>query len=77
MLLHPLSPFVSPLVTIYVARAAERYIRSGHVKRPESGRFSGADLVIERLAAIATTLLFAVWIARFAGWFGGPVVLKS
>jgi len=67
--LHPLSPIVAPLLGGGVAWACVVYVRHG--------RWPGATGAASRWIAITGialwALLFAVWLARFHGAFGGPV----
>ncbi len=68
--LHPLSVVVVPVVGFVAAAHAYRYVRTGSAwSRARGSRSSEAAL-----AALAL-LLIAVWIARFFGWFGGPVAV--
>jgi hypothetical protein len=68
--LHPLSPVMAPLMAGVLVRQAVAYVRTGAkfgtgpVPRP-----------LELLAAMMALLLIAVWVARFFGFFGGPVDL--
>ena len=68
--LHPLSVVVVPVVGFVATAHAYRYVRTGSAwSRAPGSRSSEAAL-----AALAL-LLVAVWIARFFGWFGGPVAV--
>ncbi|MET0593412.1 MAG: DUF2752 domain-containing protein [Polyangiaceae bacterium] len=66
--LHPLSPVVLPLVAALLASQAVRYVRDGApIATGKIPRW--LEVSLGALAA----LLFGVWIARFFGFFGGPV----
>jgi hypothetical protein len=68
--LHPLSPVIAPLATGFIFANAVGYVRTG-------GAFGTARVprAMEVLAAALVILLFGVWLARFCGYFGGPVSL--
>lgn len=66
--LHPLSPLVVPLAATLLASHAVRYVRDG--APIATGRIPRS---LELVCAALALLLFGVWIARFFGFFGGPV----
>ena len=69
--LHPLSPVMAPLMAAVLAQQGVGYIRTG-------ARF-GAGRVprpLELFAALMGLLLIVVWVARFFGFFGGPVTIN-
>jgi hypothetical protein len=71
MRLHPLSPVVSPLIAGFLAYAALSYVIVGRwpgVRGPAAARVAAAGIAL-------WALLFAVWLARFLGAFGGPVAV--
>ena len=69
--LHPLSIVLVPVVGFVCAAHALRYVRTGS---PWS-RMTGRSRYAEGALATLALLLIAVWIARFFGWFGGPVAI--
>ena len=66
--LQPLSPLVVPLGAIFGASRAAAYVRKGQAL--DKG---DVPRTIERFAAALVVALVIVWLARFAGFFGGPV----
>jgi hypothetical protein len=69
--LHPLSPVIVPLAMGLIFVNAVGYVRTG-------GTFGTTHVPrsIEVLAAALVILLFGIWLARFFGYFGGPVSLR-
>jgi hypothetical protein len=65
--LHPLMWIAVPVVMLFLGVEIVGYARTGAWGSSRRMRFSNA-LMIGTAA-----LLFALWIARFAGMFGGPV----
>src|SRR6185503_7185615 len=69
--IHPLSPIVAPLAVGWMVTQATGFVRTGStfgtVRVPRS---------IELIAAVLLILLCGVWLARFFGFFGGPVSLR-
>jgi hypothetical protein len=71
MRLHPLAPLVSPLVAGVVAWGAIAYVVVGRwpaMRGRAAARMAAAGIAL-------WVVLFAVWIARFLGAFGGPVAV--
>ena len=71
---HPLVFVIAPFYLAVVVGAAVSYVRGprlGGSPRWVLGR------PISIAAGIAVAALFAVWIARFAGAFGGPVPVRT
>jgi hypothetical protein len=71
MHLHPLAPVVSPLVGGFLAYAVLAYVVVGRwpaVQGPAAARMAAAGIAL-------WVVMFAVWIARFLGAFGGPVAV--
>jgi len=66
--IHPLAPAIAPIAMGLFVIQAISYVRTGRAfgtgRTPRTLELVGAALVI---------LLFGVWVARFAGCFGGPV----
>jgi hypothetical protein len=69
--IHPLSPILSPLVLGLFAGQALMYVKRGDAFFPRY-----LPRAIEIGAAVLVVLLFAVWVSRFFGYFGGPVPLR-
>lgn len=68
---HPLAMIISPLVAGIVAYDVAVYVRRGRSAATQTlqGRWVTVGAVV--LGAVAV----AVWVARFFGWFGGPVAV--
>jgi hypothetical protein len=66
--LHPMSLFLVPLLAVVVSAHALRYVRTGSAWNARR-----LNATSEALFAALALLLVAVWIARWFGWFGGPV----
>ncbi|HMI86718.1 MAG TPA: DUF2752 domain-containing protein [Polyangiaceae bacterium] len=68
--LHPLSPVIVPCATGWIVAQTVGYVRG-------RGTLRGARIPrsVELLAAALAFLLLGVWVARFFGFFGGPVSL--
>jgi hypothetical protein len=66
--IHPLALVIVPLAIGALVTGATAYVRTGAAfgagRAPRALELVGAALVI---------LLLGVWLARFAGYFGGPV----
>ena len=72
---HPLVPVLTPLFGAALLRATYDYVRGpGHTARP-SAWWTGRTMTWG--ASILLVLVLGVWLSRFAGWFGGPVPVKS
>ena len=65
--MHPLWWLAVPVATGFIAVEVVGYAR-GRVWGASS-RVRGSNVVM----LVTASLLFALWIARFAGFFGGPV----
>lgn len=65
--LHPLWWLAVPVTALFVAVELVGYARTG--AWGASRRMRGSNVLMLGTAA----LLFVVWLARFAGYFGGPV----
>ena len=65
--MHPLFAIAVPFAASAIAIEIVGYVREGRWGRVARLRGSKAAL------AVVATLPFGVWIARFAGAFGGPV----
>jgi hypothetical protein len=65
--MHPLVWLAVPVVVLLASLELIGYARHG--RWGSSRRVRGADALMVGTAS----LLFALWLARFAGFFGGPV----
>jgi hypothetical protein len=65
--LHPLVWLAVPVVALFLSVELVGYVRTG--TWGASRRMKGGDALMLTTA----TLLFVLWLARFAGYFGGPV----
>jgi hypothetical protein len=72
---HPLAPLVVPLMTVIVGKAVVDYVRGAPPAPPNRAWWAGRTAVW--LASALLALLVGVWLARFAGYFGGPVPVES
>lgn len=72
--LHPLSPVLAPLYLGLLASAALSYLR-GPRAAPDRSFVSGR--LFTALGSVLLVAVFGLWIARFAGAFGGPVPVKT
>ena len=65
--LHPLVWLAVPVVALFMTLEVVGYARTGAFGASRRMRGGGALMII------TASLLFALWIARFLGYFGGPV----
>jgi hypothetical protein len=65
---HPLAIVLVPLTAVLLATETARYVRTGNA--PRSTRL---PRWADALAAALVAMLIVVWVARFFGYFGGPV----
>jgi hypothetical protein len=68
---HPLAPLVAPIAVAFFGMQATAYVRTGRAFGTGS-----VPRMLELVGAILVILLVAVWLARFFGYFGGPVSLR-
>ncbi len=79
--LHPLAPLVVPLLGLVVLKTAFDYVR-GHDSRtlshatPSGPSRRARRQLTTALAWCVLALVLGVWLARFAGAFGGPVPVQ-
>jgi hypothetical protein len=66
---HPLAPVLSPLILGGLAYNAAVYVRRGRWGAAEGLQGRALTAVV----AVLFALLIGVWLARFLGFFGGPV----
>ncbi|HUG35516.1 MAG TPA: DUF2752 domain-containing protein [Candidatus Limnocylindrales bacterium] len=73
--LHPLAPVLVPLFGGAVALALLDYVRGPELRRatPSWWTSRAATFAFSGLLAV----LVGVWLARFAGYLGGPVPVES
>jgi hypothetical protein len=71
VMLHPLSPVLAPFVAGVLATQSVAYVRTGAAFG--TGR---VPRWLEILGAALAVLLLGIWVARFFGYFGGPVSLR-
>lgn len=72
---HPLVWIIAPLLLYTIVTASYAYITGRIQTRKTRSRISGR--VTSIAAGALFVLLVGVWIARFFGAFGGPVVIES
>lgn len=72
---HPLVPVLAPWMGAIVGQALLEYVRGTPPAPPE--RAWWARRTARWLAGALFALLIGVWLARFAGYFGGPVPVES
>jgi hypothetical protein len=65
--MHPLVWLAVPVVAAFLVVEALGYVRTGAWGASERVRGSGVVMLV------TAGLLFALWVARFLGAFGGPV----
>jgi hypothetical protein len=65
--LHPLVWLAVPVVALFVSVELIGYVRTGEWGTSRTMRGSNA------LMLATASLLFALWVARFGGLFGGPI----
>jgi Protein of unknown function (DUF2752) len=72
---HPLAPVLVPLLAGVFGKALFDYVRGAPPTPPARAWWAGRTAVWLSSALLA--LLLGVWLARFAGYFGGPVAVES
>jgi hypothetical protein len=72
---HPLAPLLVPLVAWVFGKALVDYVRGAPPAPPARAWWARRTAVW--LASALFVLLVGVWLARFAGYFGGPVAVES
>ena len=86
--LHPLIFWVGPIYVLVVGGMLLGWVRGSSAPAPVAADGAAGppharaqrvllSRVVSVLAALTIALLLAVWLARFAGWFGGPVPVES
>lgn len=74
--LHPLVLLLTPLVVSVAAVNAWDLLR-GPGQKPRGAALFGNGRVVSMVAAVVLALTVGVWLARFAGFLGGPVPVTS
>jgi hypothetical protein len=75
--LHPLAPPVLILLGVFASGAWLGYVRTGQPVPPWNGARPRLVRRLEAAALLACAALIALWLARFAGAFGGPVAVQA
>jgi hypothetical protein len=75
---HPLVPVLMPVYLGLLGMIAAGYVRGTSIWAP-AGQVRGwlFSKTVTRLTWLLVVLVFAVWILRFFGWFGGPVPIET
>ena len=73
---HPLVLLLTPLVVSVVAVTAWELLR-GPNEKSRAAALLGNGRIVSIAAAILLVLTLGVWLARFAGYLGGPVAVTS
>jgi len=71
---HPLAPLLSPLFVFALGKVLVDYVRA---TPPRAGPAWLTSRTATWLASALLVLVLGVWLARFAGYFGGPVAVES
>jgi hypothetical protein len=74
--IHPLVLLITPLVAVVAGATAWNLLRAPTAKPSPQLIFSNGR-TMTALATILLALTLGVWLARFAGFFGGPVPVTS
>jgi hypothetical protein len=73
---HPLVLLLTPLVVLIAGTSAWNLLRApGSPARRQAAFSNGRNVTV--LATVLLALTLSVWLARFAGYFGGPVPVTS
>jgi uncharacterized protein DUF2752 len=67
---NPFAPFMTLLVVLLAGQAFASLVTTGTFRRLGEG---GVGTLVSRGAVVIGVLEFAVWVARFGGFLGGPV----
>jgi hypothetical protein len=73
--LHPLSPVLVPLFGGAMALVLFDYVRGPERRRPTPTWWTSRSATFAFSGLLA--VLVGVWLARFAGYLGGPVPVES
>lgn len=74
---HPLVWLLTPLFALFAGSGLVELLRA-----PERGPWLGSPIRwrgrgVNVVAALVLALTLGIWVARFAGYFGGPVTVTS
>jgi hypothetical protein len=75
--IQPLTPIIVPLLGVFAGGAWLGYVRTGEPTPPWTRAHPGVQRLLEATAALVSVALIALWLARFAGLFGGPVPVHA
>lgn len=75
--LHPLAPLVLLLLSVFASGAWLGYVRTGQPVPPWSGTRPRLERLLDAAALLTCAALIVVWLARFAGAWGGPVAVQA
>jgi hypothetical protein len=75
--LHPLALPVLMLLGVFAGGAWLGYMRTGRPVPPWNGARARPQRLLEAVAWLTCAALIALWLARFAGAFGGPVAVHA
>lgn len=67
---NPFAPFMTLLVVVLAVQAFASLLTTGTFRGVGEG---AVGTLVSRSALVIATLQFVVWVARFAGFLGGPV----
>lgn len=71
---HPLAPLLAPLFAVALGKVLVDYVRAAPPRASATWWTSRSATL---LASALLVLVFGVWLARFAGYLGGPVRVES
>ena len=67
---NPMAPFMTLLIVVLAVQAFTSLLATGTFRRVGDG---GVGTLVSRGAIVIATIEFAIWVARFGGFLGGPV----
>lgn len=71
--LHPLVWLLTPLFVAFMGAALLEFLRGPEARPPILARSRWRARTITSLGVVLLSLSTGIWLARFAGYFGGPV----
>lgn len=71
---HPLAPLLVPLFAFAMAKVLVDYVRA-EPPRPAATWWTSRAATL--VASALLVIVLGVWLARFAGYFGGPVPVED
>ena len=75
--LHPLAPLVLLLLSVFAGGAWLGYVRTGQPVPTWNGARPRLVRLLDAAALFTCAALIVVWLARFAGAWGGPVPVQA